>query len=56
MINNLNYQKYKKGNLPIKVCLTCKLPFNWRKNLRSNWLDVKFCSNKCRKLKNNDQK
>lgn len=41
----------KKQNLPEKVCVTCKKPFVWRKKWEKTWLDVKFCSDRCRKAK-----
>ncbi|MDG2187327.1 MAG: DUF2256 domain-containing protein [Hyphomicrobiales bacterium] len=34
-------------NLPQKICLTCKRPFDWRKKWKLNWLNVKYCSKKC---------
>ncbi|TAF43956.1 MAG: DUF2256 domain-containing protein [Sphingobacteriales bacterium] len=41
-----------KNNLPSKICLHCKKAFTWRKKWDKCWDDVKFCSNKCRKIKN----
>ena len=40
--------KYNKINLPSKVCLHCKKPFNWRKKWRLVWEEVLYCSKKCR--------
>ena len=37
-----------KENLPSKVCETCKKPFNWRKKWKTEWPNVKYCSEKCR--------
>ncbi|MDC0580297.1 DUF2256 domain-containing protein [Bacteroidia bacterium] len=42
---------HKKINLPSKICVTCNLPFNWRKKWEKNWNDVKYCSERCRKNK-----
>ncbi|MDX6182887.1 DUF2256 domain-containing protein [Flavobacterium sp. Fl-77] len=42
----------KKENLPTKICIVCKLPFTWRKKWEKVWEDVKYCSDKCRKNKN----
>ena len=27
----------KKSNLPSKLCIVCKRPFNWRKKWKLNW-------------------
>tara|TARA_B100000768_G_scaffold135008_1_gene125777 strand:- start:79 stop:213 length:135 start_codon:yes stop_codon:yes gene_type:complete len=37
----------KKENLPFKICIICKRPFNWRKKWELNWEDVKYCSKRC---------
>ncbi|WP_081988355.1 DUF2256 domain-containing protein [Psychroserpens jangbogonensis] len=42
---------HKKQNLPEKTCLTCGLPFSWRKKWKNNWDNVKYCSEKCRRHK-----
>lgn len=39
------------SNLPSKICVTCGLPFNWRKKWEKNWNEVKYCSDRCRKNK-----
>ncbi|MEE1884794.1 DUF2256 domain-containing protein [Pedobacter flavus] len=39
------------SNLPSKICMTCGLPFNWRKKWEKNWNEVKYCSERCRKYK-----
>jgi len=41
----------KKENLPVKVCIVCERPFSWRKKWAKVWQDVKYCSDKCRMLK-----
>ncbi|KAF3996577.1 DUF2256 domain-containing protein [Glaciimonas immobilis] len=41
----------KKSNLPSKVCLSCGLPFAWRKKWATVWDQVKYCSARCRKAK-----
>jgi hypothetical protein len=38
----------KKSDLPQKVCETCGRPFSWRKKWEKVWLEVKYCSDKCR--------
>ncbi|MFC4141782.1 DUF2256 domain-containing protein [Pedobacter mendelii] len=39
----------KKENFPSKICMVCNRPFNWRKKWAKVWIDVKYCSDKCRK-------
>lgn len=42
----------EKNNLPSKICSICNREFTWRKKWRKDWLEVKYCSEKCRKNKN----
>ena len=42
----------KKENLPEKVCLVCGRPFTWRKKWADDWEHVKYCSQRCRKRRN----
>ncbi|WP_151895031.1 DUF2256 domain-containing protein [Patiriisocius marinistellae] len=44
--------KHKRQQLPKKICLTCSLPFTWRKKWEKNWNEVKYCSERCRRNKN----
>ena len=39
----------KKTQLPSKICIICKRPFNWRKKWSKVWDEVKYCSNACKK-------
>ncbi|MGB1517777.1 MAG: DUF2256 domain-containing protein [Crocinitomicaceae bacterium] len=41
----------KKTNLPVKICVSCKRPFNWRKKWKDCWEDVLYCSERCRRSK-----
>ncbi|MFK7982852.1 MAG: DUF2256 domain-containing protein [Saprospiraceae bacterium] len=41
----------KKENLPTKICLICGLFFTWRKKWAKNWEEVKYCSERCRRNK-----
>ena len=41
-------------NLPFKICLVCGLPFNWRKKWAKEWENVKYCSQRCKKIKINE--
>ncbi len=40
-----------KKPLPTKVCSVCKREFTWRKKWERDWNNVKYCSKKCRTLK-----
>jgi hypothetical protein len=42
----------KKQDLPTKTCMVCGRPFTWRKKWEKNWDDVKYCSDRCRKRRN----
>nr|WP_299000735.1 DUF2256 domain-containing protein [uncultured Allomuricauda sp.] len=42
---------HKKVNLPTKICAVCGKPFSWRKKWEKNWKAVKYCSQRCKKLK-----
>jgi hypothetical protein len=37
----------KKENLPIKICVVCNRPFNWRKKWERCWDEVTTCSKAC---------
>jgi hypothetical protein len=41
----------KKAELPIKVCLVCNKPFQWRKKWEKNWEEVKYCSERCKRTR-----
>lgn len=41
----------RKAELPIKVCLVCNKPFQWRKKWAKNWDEVKYCSERCRRTR-----
>ncbi|WP_252089641.1 DUF2256 domain-containing protein [Pseudomonas sp. MWU13-3659] len=40
----------KKGQLPCKICAVCARPFTWRKRWARCWEQVKYCSQRCRRL------
>ncbi|WP_420385522.1 DUF2256 domain-containing protein [Roseivirga sp.] len=42
----------KKGQLPAKTCPVCQRPFEWRKKWRDCWEEVVYCSERCRRNKN----
>lgn len=41
----------KKSNLPQKVCAVCGRPFSWRKKWEKVWEEVKYCSERCRRVR-----
>ncbi|WP_010366804.1 DUF2256 domain-containing protein [Pseudoalteromonas citrea] len=51
-----NGKRVKKANLPSKICVVCGLSFNWRKKWEKVWLDVKYCSERCRHKKRASEK
>ena len=38
-----------KSDLPSKVCPVCQRPFTWRKKWAKCWDEVKYCSDRCRR-------
>ncbi|MGB3572856.1 MAG: DUF2256 domain-containing protein [Phormidesmis sp.] len=42
----------KKSDLPTKLCPVCGRPFAWRKKWESCWDEVKYCSDRCRRRRN----
>ena len=38
----------RKANLPTKLCMVCCRPFVWRKKCARDWVNVKYCSDRCR--------
>jgi hypothetical protein len=38
----------QKSDLPQKTCVTCGLPFTWRKKWEKVWDEVRYCSDRCR--------
>lgn len=41
----------KKSELPNKTCPSCGLPFAWRKKWQRDWVQVVYCSERCRKAR-----
>ena len=37
-----------KRDLPEKICVSCGLPFRWRRKWARDWDNVKYCSRRCR--------
>jgi hypothetical protein len=44
-------RQIKKSDRPTKICAVCGLSFTWRKKWESNWDEVKYCSDRCRRRK-----
>ncbi|CEL95326.1 unnamed protein product [Vitrella brassicaformis CCMP3155] len=49
-ISRLQGKKYTKSNLPSKICVVCERPFEWRKKWERCWDEVKYCSERCRRV------
>ena len=43
--------KGHKAALPFKPCTHCGRPMSWRKAWATNWDEVKYCSDACRRGK-----
>ncbi|MAR08303.1 MAG: DUF2256 domain-containing protein [Cyanobium sp. NAT70] len=39
------------NNRPVKQCLVCGRPFEWRKKWKRCWDDVLYCSERCKRQK-----
>ncbi|WP_084333342.1 DUF2256 domain-containing protein [Hyphomonas sp. L-53-1-40] len=39
-----------KSDLPEKACVSCGRPFTWRKKWERVWHEVKYCSERCRRV------
>ena len=39
----------KKSHLPEKLCPVCDRPFHWRAKWKTQWDDVVYCSERCRR-------
>jgi hypothetical protein len=40
----------RKPDLPAKVCAACGRPFTWRRKWRRAWAEVRYCSERCRRV------
>ncbi|MCP4191346.1 MAG: DUF2256 domain-containing protein [Planctomycetaceae bacterium] len=41
----------KDKGVPTKICIVCHRPFSWRRKWARCWQQVRFCSDRCRKMK-----
>lgn len=41
----------KKSDLPTKTCAACGRPMVWRKKWKQVWDEVRYCSERCRRIK-----
>ncbi|MEO1496668.1 MAG: DUF2256 domain-containing protein [Planctomycetota bacterium] len=39
-----------RRELPTKVCPVCERPFAWRKKWERCWDEVRYCSDRCRRV------
>ncbi|MBY6106198.1 DUF2256 domain-containing protein [Ferrimonas balearica] len=37
---------------PEKICAVCHRPFSWRKKWARCWVEVRYCSERCRRHRN----
>ncbi|WP_460527501.1 DUF2256 domain-containing protein [Chitinimonas naiadis] len=42
---------HHKLNLPEKLCAVCGRPFAWRKKWARDWDQVRYCSDRCRRAR-----
>ncbi|MEM9400573.1 MAG: DUF2256 domain-containing protein [Verrucomicrobiota bacterium] len=35
---------------PEKICVVCGFPYTWRKKWERCWDEVKYCSERCRRI------
>ena len=42
----------RKSELPEKICVVCDRPFSWRKKWKTVWDEVRYCSDACRRNRN----
>lgn len=42
-------RRVAKADLPSKICPVCQRPFSWRRKWAKDWLQVKYCSERCRR-------
>ena len=47
--------KGNKASLPSKDCVQCGRPMTWRKAWAKNWVEVKYCSDRCRAAAKNSK-
>ncbi|MEZ5505641.1 MAG: DUF2256 domain-containing protein [Gammaproteobacteria bacterium] len=40
--------RYRKSELPSRICVQCQRPFSWRKKWWRVWNEVRYCSDRCR--------
>jgi hypothetical protein len=48
MKRNANGPRRDKANLPAKICAACAKPFVWRRKWAKDWVNVKYCSDRCK--------
>jgi hypothetical protein len=38
---------HRKPHLPVKICVVCGRPFEWRKKWSRCWNEISTCSDRC---------
>ena len=46
----------RKENLPRKTCAACGRPFAWRRKWARDWENVRYCSEACRRGRNQERR
>ncbi|TWT94615.1 DUF2256 domain-containing protein [Stieleria varia] len=41
---------------PSKTCVVCGRPFTWRKKWKDVWHEVRYCSERCRRVRTRKEK
>jgi hypothetical protein len=41
----------RKADLPEKICPACNRPFSWRRKWSDCWEQVRYCSQRCRRVR-----
>ncbi|MBK8019628.1 MAG: DUF2256 domain-containing protein [Betaproteobacteria bacterium] len=44
-----------KQPLAVKTCAQCGRPMTWRKRWRNTWMQVRYCSERCRRHAKHDR-
>ncbi|MFV8781190.1 DUF2256 domain-containing protein [Microbulbifer sp. SA54] len=46
----------RKSDLPAKICPVCQRPFLWRRKWKHSWDSVRYCSERCRRQRKQQQR
>ncbi|TCD56999.1 DUF2256 domain-containing protein [Synechococcus sp. BS55D] len=45
-----------RAERPTKICAVCGRPFQWRRKWKDVWDEVRYCSERCRRDRNRQDK